>query len=254
MNLEEKISRINELYHKSQREGLTEAEKQEQQALRREYVENVRANLRGQLEHISVQRQDGTVEKLRSREEIRDRKSRIRREALARREALTDQERERGRVLLTERILGHQWFYMAQSLLCFVSTGTEIDTGEILREALRLGKRVYVPRVAGREGTMEFYRILSLDELSPGYGGILEPPAGEAYRHREGERALMLMPGAAFDPQKGRLGYGKGFYDRYLAQHRPLAERTIAVGFQCQMTEEIPQERTDIRPCQAILA
>lgn len=61
MNLEEKIKRINELYHKSQAEGLTEEEKSEQARLRAEYVANVRANLRGQLDNISIQESDGSI-------------------------------------------------------------------------------------------------------------------------------------------------------------------------------------------------
>lgn len=58
--LTEKIARINELYHKSQAEGLTDAEKEEQQALRKEYVANVRANLRGQLNSITIENPDGS--------------------------------------------------------------------------------------------------------------------------------------------------------------------------------------------------
>ena len=61
MNLEEKIKRINELYHKSQKEGLTEDEKQEQAKLRAEYIANVRANLRGQLDSISIKEADGSI-------------------------------------------------------------------------------------------------------------------------------------------------------------------------------------------------
>lgn len=64
MNLEQKIARINELYHKSKAEGLTEEEKAEQAALRKEYVANVRANLRGQLNNIDVQNADGSIENL----------------------------------------------------------------------------------------------------------------------------------------------------------------------------------------------
>ena len=64
MSLEEKIKRINELYHKSQAEGLTEAEKSEQAALRAEYAANIRANLRSQLETISIVEQDGTISKM----------------------------------------------------------------------------------------------------------------------------------------------------------------------------------------------
>lgn len=64
MNMDERIRRINELYHKSQAEGLTEEEKKEQATLRREYVDSVRANLKVQLDGISIERPDGSIEKL----------------------------------------------------------------------------------------------------------------------------------------------------------------------------------------------
>lgn len=61
MNMEERIARINELYHKSQKEGLTPEEKEEQAKLRKEYVLNVRANLRGQLNNIDIQQENGEI-------------------------------------------------------------------------------------------------------------------------------------------------------------------------------------------------
>lgn len=64
MTMDETIKRINELYHKSQKEGLTEEEKAEQKELRQKYIESVRGNLRGQLENLSIQRPDGTIEKV----------------------------------------------------------------------------------------------------------------------------------------------------------------------------------------------
>lgn len=64
MTMVERIQRINELYHKSKTEGLTEAEKAEQAKLRKEYIENVRGNLRAQLNNISIEREDGTIENL----------------------------------------------------------------------------------------------------------------------------------------------------------------------------------------------
>ena len=64
MTMDETIKRINELYHKSQAEGLTEEEKEEQKELRQKYIESVRGNLRGQLENMTIQRPDGTVEKM----------------------------------------------------------------------------------------------------------------------------------------------------------------------------------------------
>lgn len=64
MNMDERIRRINELYHKSQTEGLTEEEKAEQAKLRQEYVASVRGNLKAQLDNINIQREDGTIENL----------------------------------------------------------------------------------------------------------------------------------------------------------------------------------------------
>ena len=64
MKVEELVNRINELFHKSKAEGLTEEEKKEQAALRQEYIQNVRANLRGQLNQISIQNEDGSVTNL----------------------------------------------------------------------------------------------------------------------------------------------------------------------------------------------
>lgn len=64
MTMDETIKRINELYHKSQAEGLTEEEKAQQKELRQRYIESVRGNLRGQLENMSIQRPDGTIERV----------------------------------------------------------------------------------------------------------------------------------------------------------------------------------------------
>jgi len=67
MNMDEKIKRINELYHKSQSEGLTDEEKAEQAFLRKEYVASIRGNLKGQLDNIRIRRPDGTIEKLKKK-------------------------------------------------------------------------------------------------------------------------------------------------------------------------------------------
>lgn len=184
---------------------------------------------------------------------LRSEKSKLRKEVLAVREALTMEERKKAAFLLTERILGHQWFYLSEIVLGFVSYGSEIDTGEILEEALRKGKKLYVPKVEGED--MVFYRIFSLNELTEGYKGILEPEGTtEMFRYEEqaADKALMLMPGAVFDRQCNRIGYGLGFYDKYLADKEALQLRTIAVGFQCQLLHNIPAGAEDIKPYQVI--
>lgn len=177
----------------------------------------------------------------------------LRRQILVRRDALTSQERERASLILTERICGHQWFYLADTILGFVSYGSEIDTTEILQEAIRKGKKVFVPKVEGEN--MIFYRIDSMESLVEGYKGIREPLGDTevfAYESERAEKVLMLMPGAVFDRKRNRIGYGKGFYDRYLADKPGLQLRTVAVGYQCQIVEEIPANEWDIRPYQVI--
>ena len=174
---------------------------------------------------------------------------------MAVRDAMTIEERQIASLCLTERILGHQWFYRAELVLCFASFGSEIDTTEILKEALRLGKEVYVPRVEGDE--MQFYRIRSIEELQPGYRGILEPSKDtERFVYetvaKEERKLLLLMPGVAFDRYRNRLGYGKGFYDRYLQDKPLLVTYSIGIGFACQLVEHLPSEETDIRPYQVL--
>lgn len=184
-----------------------------------------------------------------------DVKRQLRKEVLKRRDSLKEAERKMAAIKLADRIIGHQWFYRSDRLLIFASYGSEIDTSEIISEALRMGKRVYLPKVEGEE--MQFYKIEFPEELEEGYRGIPEPAgSSEQYRYceEEADRTLVIMPGVAFDPYRNRIGYGKGFYDRFLADKEALKIRTIAVGFQCQMVEEIPQDLNDIRPYQVILA
>ncbi len=183
-----------------------------------------------------------------------EKKKEIRKRVLAKREALTPAERYRSAVLVTDRILDHHWFNNAEYLLLFASYGSEISTDALFQEALKKGKRVYMPRVEGE--VMEFYRIASKEELVAGYKGIFEPDGmsekflySEAFRQNPDE-VLMIMPGAAFDPKRNRIGYGKGFYDKYLADKQEL--HTIAIGFDCQMVDCINTDENDIKPMQVI--
>lgn len=179
-------------------------------------------------------------------------KRQMRRQVLAVRDAMQPAERKRGDILVTERILGHQWYYSAEHILIFLSFGSEIDTGMVMEDAWRTGKKVYVPRV--ENGQMTFCRIENLTQVKEGYRGIREPfgdaPVFCPEREREAD-TLMLLPGVAFDRNGRRIGYGGGFYDRYL-QDKPWM-RTIAIGYRCQrLDEEFAEEKWDVRPCQVI--
>lgn len=180
-------------------------------------------------------------------------KKEIRKKILAYRDALTEKERTKAEILLTERILGHQWYYGASEILSYAAHGSEISAAAIMEDAFRCGKKVYIPRVEGF--SMEFYRIFPGEKLTAGYKGILEPSDIEKrerfhYTKESVRTTLMLIPGVAFDALRSRIGYGLGFYDRYLSDKEEL--RTIAIGFACQMVRYIDAEETDIRPMQVI--
>ncbi len=127
------------------------------------------------------------------------------------------------------------------ALYTFVSYQTEIGTLPLMELAWSERKAVAVPKVQGRE--MDFYRISSMEELKPGYQGIPEP---EGLKPAEYKKVFLLMPGLAFDRQGNRLGYGGGFYDRYVAAHRDSMHCLAAVGYDFQFLHKIPVEKTDV--------
>lgn len=142
---------------------------------------------------------------------------------------------------ITASVVSHPWFVRTKDLYIYVDCKGEAGTGGIIAEAFQRGMNVWVPRVTGN--TMLFCRIRGLDELKPGTYGIPEPTGNEA---GDGEEGLMVMPGVAFDEACHRVGYGGGFYDRYLAKHRRL--RRMAIGFEFQVLDKVPYEKYDICP------
>lgn len=140
-----------------------------------------------------------------------------------------------------KKLLAHPAYAECRTLFSYVSFRNEVDTHKIIMLALAQGKQVAVPRVEGKD--MIFYRIFSLEELTRSRFGILEPKDG-AHRVIPGEGDLMLVPAAAFDGKGYRIGYGGGYYDRYLAEYPQLY--TIGLAFDFQMLDEVPREEFDL--------
>ncbi|WP_242654893.1 5-formyltetrahydrofolate cyclo-ligase [[Clostridium] hylemonae] len=168
-------------------------------------------------------------------------KEEIRQEILKKRLDISPVEWQNGTESITKEVTAHAWFREATDIYCYVDCRKEAGTKLIIEEAWRLGKTVWVPRTAGEE--MDFYEIHSFTELSRGCFGVLEPEGTTA---ADGSDGLMIMPGVVFDEHRGRLGYGKGYYDRYLGKHPGL--HTIAAAFDLQIVDEVPQEDEDVRP------
>jgi 5-formyltetrahydrofolate cyclo-ligase len=118
----------------------------------------------------------------------------------------------------------------------------------LIEAALEAGKRVAVPKVIGQE--MEFIYLSSLKELSIGYQGI-EEPAGTLVAAEK--KVLMIMPGLAFDKAGNRVGYGGGFYDRYLNKNQDKDFVKLALAFDFQIVDSLTAEACD-EPVDAILS
>lgn len=173
-------------------------------------------------------------------------KKELRKEIRELRGAHTDEEIHAMSLSVKEQILKLSEFQNAEVLYAYMDCKHEVETRDLIRLAWALGKRVAVPRVQGQE--MQFYYITSFDEdLEEGSFGIQEPKAGEK---AEAEDALLLMPGVAFDLKRHRVGYGGGFYDRFLEKHTGLV--TVALAFEFQVREEVPFEEFDIRPAKVV--
>ena len=171
----------------------------------------------------------------------------LRREIAAQKRALSPAQIEAASADLTAQLLAHPLFRAARSLYAYLSYNQEVRTVPMLEQALRDGKKVAVPKCYGDE--MKFIYLDDLTKVSKGYAGIPEPIADEPVAHDE--TALVLMPGLAFDPQGHRIGYGGGFYDKYLAAHRQHV--TLALCYDFQMFAHLDVDDYDI-PVQYVLS
>lgn len=165
--------------------------------------------------------------------------------------------RERKRAMTEEEIvsrsekLGHLFaqseaYKAAKTIYGYLPYNQEVRTVPILEQALKDGKRVAVPKVYGEE--MKFLYLDDLTKVEKGYAGIPEPIADGPVA--DDETALVLMPGLAFDPQGHRIGYGGGFYDKFLAAEPN--HPTLALCYEFQMLPKLDTEEHDI-PVDTIL-
>lgn len=169
-------------------------------------------------------------------------KTSIRKLVYARRKAADPREIQNWSDRIRKQVLALPEFTSARWIYTYIDYKNEVMTGKLIEEAWKLGKRVASPKVEGKD--MVFYEISGWEDLCSGYMGIREPKEGLPPVRQE--QALMIMPGVAFDSHRHRLGYGGGFYDRYLAAYRGIT--TAALAFEFQMFPEVPREATDILP------
>lgn len=171
---------------------------------------------------------------------------------IAKRNALSVREaRERGR-RIHARLRGLDEFRSAWRVLSYVSSkDNEADTLGIITGLLREGREVFCPRVS--EADLAWFRIESVDRLRPGAFGILEPaPAiSGAMSPREvlGSDVIVLVPGIAFTPKGYRIGYGRGYFDRFL---RSFGGTSVGLAYDFQIIDEFDPDPHDV-PVQIVV-
>ena len=168
-------------------------------------------------------------------------KGNIRKEVFARRRAATQEEIQEKSRMIYEKITALPEFLDADCFFAYMDFKKEVMTRDLIEKALQMGKTVAVPRVEGDD--MVYYEIKDFSTLKSGYFGIMEPDGGKVCTREEG---FLLVPGVAFDPARHRVGYGKGFYDRYLSRHTQHA--TVAMALDFQIVETVPSDVYDICP------
>lgn len=170
-------------------------------------------------------------------------KSDIRRQILARRDRLTEAQRQQFSLAIRDRFFSLPAVSAARRLMLFLAFGSEVNTWLLLEEALARGQEVVAPVCRPQEREMLLYPVRSSEEPRPGYRGIYEPlQQGEPVAPETLD--VVVVPGVAFDERGGRIGYGGGYYDRFLP--RAAKALRVAVAYELQLVPAVPQTLRDV--------
>lgn len=175
-------------------------------------------------------------------------KQTLRRTIRDKKRAMTEAEIVQRSEALGRMLAATEVYRRAETIYGYLPYNQEVRTVPMLEQALRDGKRVAVPKCYGDE--MKFIYLDDLSQVAKGYAGIPEPIADGPVA--EDETALVLMPGLAFDPKGHRVGYGGGFYDRFLA--REPNHPTLALCYDFQVLPALDTEAHDIPVDQVLWA
>ncbi|MBS5480108.1 MAG: 5-formyltetrahydrofolate cyclo-ligase [Clostridiales bacterium] len=182
-------------------------------------------------------------------EDIRPIKSELRNRYKALRRNMDSAFKESCDETIAQRVSGLWQYAKNRRLFTYVSTAIEVDTRRIIEKALEDGKTVAVPRCVPGTRDMEFYLIRGLDELEPGTFGVLEPRPDPARLVKDFSSGLGLIPALCYDWHGYRLGYGKGYYDRFLAN---FGGHMVGICYSECVRRKLPHGRFD-RPAELLV-
>jgi 5-formyltetrahydrofolate cyclo-ligase len=178
-------------------------------------------------------------------DDLLEQKKSIREQAHAARNALADKDGLSR--LACERLVALPEYQSAKTVMYYVDVRSEVRTRHYLQTALGHGKRIVVPYCVDDE--LETFLLTDMGQLAIGMYKILEPRAElrtvPELKVPVDELELIIVPGVAFDQNGGRLGHGKGYYDKLLEHARPQTP-LIALAFECQLFPHVPMQEHDI--------
>lgn len=174
-------------------------------------------------------------------------KTGLRKQVLARRDALGAAERTSLSERITARLLGLDSYRKAGCVMAYVGFGSEIDTARFVADTLSQGKTLVLPRVERGNRNLKLYGVRDPEnQLEAGVWGIRQPRADLCPEIAASQIEFVLVPGVAFTRRCERLGYGGGFYDRFIRSLTPRPA-LIAAAFALQVLAELPMSETDQR-------
>ncbi|MBQ9715289.1 MAG: 5-formyltetrahydrofolate cyclo-ligase [Clostridia bacterium] len=167
-------------------------------------------------------------------------KKQLKKDVLAKRDAL-DQRQEKSAVIC-KKIVDSNVFKNAKVVFAFLSFGSEVDTKIIVDACFLQGKKLCVP-VCKKDGIMDAVAVENMSDMVYNKFGIAEP-ADVTKVVDKTDIDLVVVPGSVFDKNLNRMGYGKGFYDRYFVGTRA---KRVALAFDCQIVDEVPVDVYDVK-------
>lgn len=171
---------------------------------------------------------------------MQNERNRLRKEILARRDALTAEQRQQNSIAILEKLWQFEKFRQATTVFIYVHFRSEVETLPIINKCLVEKKQVAVPLTDTNDNRLLPYSITDPErQLRPGYCGIPEPDPAVAVPIDPKRIDMVILPGSVFDTTGGRLGYGGGYYDRFLESDAPRAFR-IGIAYELQVVPAIP--------------
>ncbi len=143
---------------------------------------------------------------------------------------------------ISERFFNSYVYKRTKQVFIYVSTAIEVDTLKIIERAAQEGRKIACPRCVDGTREMEFYYIDSVDDLEPGTFGVLEPAANPEKLVSDFSNGVCVVPGLSFDNEGFRLGYGKGYYDRFLSGYNGF---TCGLCYSGNVVSTLPHGRFD---------